>query len=146
MKKTILLGLMAVCTMIGVASCSKSANDEQGSGDGKISYANVKINETDDAITLTYTMKTGGESVEVKMEWEFSGQQCSSATMTESFSSEKTAKDAYNALKEEYGSNVSISGKKVTVDMTGDYTGMTREIISAVASGMKQSLENGIGA
>jgi hypothetical protein len=30
--------------------------------------------------------------------------------------------------------------------MTDDYTGMTREIISAVASGMKQSLENGIGA
>lgn len=137
---------MAACTLFCAASCSKSADDDPESNDGRITYTNVKISETSDAITLTYTMKTGGESVEVKMEWEFSGQQCSSATMTESFSSEKTAKDAYNALKEEYGSNVSISGKKVTVDMTGDYTGMTREIISAVASGMKQSLENGIGA
>ena len=109
---------MAACTLFCAASCSKSADDEPESNDGRITYTNVKISETSDAITLTYTMKTGGESVEVKQEWKFSGQECTSAVMTETFSSEKTAKDAYNALKEEYGSNVSISGKKVTVDMT----------------------------
>ena len=143
MKKFV-YALMASCAMLfSFSSCEGLLNGGEEEGENtEYGYTDIKVTETDNAITLTYKFTTSVWSYDYKIVWSFRDDKCTSCIVTYDCPSAAVAALVKESLDEEDKAKVTVNGKTLTIDCSEDYKDMSKQEISVAVSYLKAQLES----
>lgn len=143
MKKFV-YALMASCAMLfSFSSCEGLLNggDEDGENT-EYGYTDINVKETDNSITLSYSLKAADWSYDYKIVWSFREDKCTSCIVTYDCPSAVVAALVKESLDEEEKAKVTVSGKTLTVDCSQDYLDMSKQEVSTAVNYLKAQLES----
>ena len=135
--------LMASCAMLFSFS---SCEGLMGGGDDDdntttYGYADVKVTETENAITFSYKLKAAEWSYDYKIVWSFRDDKCVSCICTYNCPNAAIAAIVMASLDENEKERVTMNESVLTIDCSEEYKDMTKQQISLAANTMKQQIE-----
>ena len=126
MKKWMLMSLMALGCCLGFTACGDDSEDD-------VVVNKATITETENQLVFKCTIKAtaGNKSESCKLTWtcDFQDDRCTHSTYAWTFNKESYAKQAYEEMKAEGDTDVTISGKTVTQDVTRYFEGKEKDYI-----------------
>lgn len=138
MKKYLFMLMAACLTIFSVTSCEGLNDIIEGEGE-ETDFTLIKpeFKESGNTMSITYSVGSSIYSYVYGMEFTFSGDVCSKASVSFTCADAATATILYNALKaEEGGEKLSRDGKTIKGDVTEEYKGLKKDYLRSMCKAL----------